>query len=116
MRRTETTWGELVDRLPELAVVPAAVAQQVVHDAKYAGYVDRQQTEVERQQRLAARRIPAEFDYAAVPQLRAEAREQLDRIRPVDVAQAARIRGITPADVAILLVSLERHDRRGGAA
>lgn len=115
LRRTETTWSDLVERLPELAAVQPAAAQQVVHDAKYAGYIERQQAEVERQQRLAARRIPADFEYAAVPQLRAEAREQLDRIRPVDVAQAARIRGITPADVAVLLVSLERCGRREGA-
>ena len=63
----------------------AEVAQQVTYDAKYAGYVARQEIDIERQQRLAARRIPANFDYQSVAHLRAEAREKLARIRPVDL-------------------------------
>jgi len=106
MVRPETTWQHLVERLPELADVPREVAEQVERDAKYAGYVARQRTEIERQRRLAARRIPADFDFHRVDHLRHEAREKLARVRPIDLAQAGRVSGITPADVAVLMVHL----------
>ena len=61
----------------------------------------------ERFQRMESRPIPAHFDYAAVPQLRAEAREKLSRVRPLNLGQASRISGISPADLAILLVYLD---------
>jgi tRNA uridine 5-carboxymethylaminomethyl modification enzyme len=80
---------------------------------KYAGYVARQQTEVDRQKRLADRRIPASFDYGRLDQLRAEAREKLSRVHPTNLAQASRISGITPADIALLMVYL---DGKGHAA
>ena len=83
------------------------MARQVTYDAKYAGYVARQQIQIARQERLAARRIPADFDFQAVEHLRAEAREKFARIRPVDLAQASRISGITPADLAVLMVRME---------
>jgi tRNA uridine 5-carboxymethylaminomethyl modification enzyme len=107
LRWTEVTWADLVGRLPELAVVDREVGRQVTYDAKYAGYVARQQIDIQRQQRLAARRIPAEFDYQGVAHLRAEAREKFARIRPLDLAQASRISGITPADLAVLLLRLK---------
>jgi tRNA uridine 5-carboxymethylaminomethyl modification enzyme len=74
---------------------------------KYSGYVARQEVEIDRQRRLCARRIPDAFDYAALGQLRAEAREKLSRVRPRDLAQAGRISGITPADLAVLMVHLD---------
>jgi tRNA uridine 5-carboxymethylaminomethyl modification enzyme len=96
-----------VEQLPELAATPPEVAEQVLWDVKYAGYVVRQQADVERQQRLADKRIPQSFDYGRLGQLRAEAREKLARVRPVNLAQASRISGITPADVALLMIHLE---------
>jgi tRNA uridine 5-carboxymethylaminomethyl modification enzyme len=107
LRRTETTWEDIVARAPQLADVPPEVARQATYDAKYAGYVARQQIDVARQQRLSARRIPADFDFAALVHLRSEAKEKLARIRPANLAQAGRISGITPADLAVLLVHLE---------
>lgn len=107
LRRPEIDWPHVVERLPSLAQVAPKVAREVVWDAKYAGYIARQEAEIERLRRLSARQIPEGFDYWAVPHLRAEAREQLARIRPVDLAQAGRISGITPADIAVLLVYLE---------
>ncbi len=106
LRRPETRWEEMVARLPELAEASPAAAAQATYDVKYAGYIARQQIDIARQERLAARRIPAAFDYRAVPHLRAEAREKLDRVRPVDLAQAARISGITPADLTVLMIHL----------
>jgi tRNA uridine 5-carboxymethylaminomethyl modification enzyme len=79
----------------------------VVLEAKYAGYIGRQGAAVERFQKLESRPIPAHFDYAAIPQLRAEAREKLGRIRPATLGQASRISGICPADLAVLVIYLE---------
>ncbi|MFO0867609.1 MAG: tRNA uridine-5-carboxymethylaminomethyl(34) synthesis enzyme MnmG [Pirellulales bacterium] len=107
LRRPEITWELLVGRAPELAEVPEDVAEQVTADVKYAGYVARQEEQVQRQQRLGEKRIPADFDYERLPQLRFEARQKLSRIRPLTLAQAGRISGITPADVALLLAHLE---------
>ena len=86
---------------------PADVVEQVVLEAKYSGYIHRQAEQVERFQRLESRPIPAHFDFAAVPQLRAEAQEKLSRIRPANLGQAGRISGISPADLAVLLIYLE---------
>jgi tRNA uridine 5-carboxymethylaminomethyl modification enzyme len=107
LRRADATWSDVAVRLPELAAVPREVADQVVCDAKYAGYVAREDLDVERQRRLADKHIPGNFDFAAISQLRAEAREKLSRVRPASLAQAARISGITPADLALVLVHLQ---------
>jgi len=111
LRRPDVRWDDVVARLPELASASGEAAAQVTYDVKYAGYVARQQIDIARQERLAARRIPAAFDYEAVPHLRAEAREKLVRVRPTDLAQAARIGGITPADLTVLMIHLETRSR-----
>ena len=107
LRRPETAWHDLCVHSPDLANVPKEVAEQVSHDIKYAGYISRQTSDVQRQVRLADKRIPASLDFSRIEHLRAEAREKLTRIRPINVAQAGRISGITPADVALLLIHLE---------
>lgn len=107
LRRPDWSWNDVVLRRPELAGVDPQVVRQVVCDQKYAGYIARQQTEVDRQARLAQKRIPARIDYTGIKHLRAEAREKLARVRPYDLAQAGRISGITPADLALLAVHLE---------
>ena len=106
LRRPEANWEALAARLPELGGVARAISRQVEYDAKYAGYIARQQVEIERQQRLEARRIPGVLDYNVIPHLRQEAREKLSRVRPADLAQAGRISGITPADIAVLMIYL----------
>ncbi len=112
LRRTEVEWADLVRMAPELAEAPPEVAEQVRHDIKYEGYVARQRAEVERQRRLADKTIPPAFDYGGIRQLRFEAREKLERIRPLNLAQAARISGITPADIALLLAHLQAKSPR----
>jgi tRNA uridine 5-carboxymethylaminomethyl modification enzyme len=106
LRRPEVSWDEIAARLPELHRVSAEAAEQVSCDVKYAGYIARQQVDVARQHRLADKRIPTSFDYDRLLHLRTEAREKLARIRPENLAQASRISGITPADIALLLVHL----------
>jgi tRNA uridine 5-carboxymethylaminomethyl modification enzyme len=107
LRRPEVQWAEVVAIQPELSAISREAAQQIVHDLKYAGYVSRQEQQVARQQRLADKRIPETFDFARIKHLRTEAREKLVRIRPVTLAQAGRISGITPADMALVLAHLE---------
>jgi tRNA uridine 5-carboxymethylaminomethyl modification enzyme len=112
LRRPESTWQDVAERLPELAEVSREVAEQVTFDVKYAGYLEREDFDVARQRRLADKRIPSGFDFAAIGQLRAEAREKLSRVQPASLAQAGRISGITPADLALVMVHLEGR-RRG---
>jgi tRNA uridine 5-carboxymethylaminomethyl modification enzyme len=112
LRRPDARWSDAAARLPALADADPQVIQQVLCDLKYAGYVSRQQTEVDRQRRLAEKRIPETFSYEGIVHLRAEAREKLARIRPRDLSQASRISGITPADVALIMVQLDSKTRR----
>ena len=86
----------------------ARVAEQVEVQAKYAGYVDRQRDEIERQRRHETTAIPAGFDFAAVSGLSAEVRLKLEKARPETLAQAMRISGVTPAAISLLLVHLKR--------
>jgi tRNA uridine 5-carboxymethylaminomethyl modification enzyme len=108
LRRTEVDWAKLRELDPALREqhVPEEVAEQVVLETKYAGYIERQAAQVERFQRLESKPIPSHFDYAAIPQLRAEAKEKLTRIRPASLGQASRISGISPADLAVLVIYL----------
>ena len=80
----------------------------MIIEAKYNGYIGRQVEQIERFRRLEDKPIPADLDYRAIPQLRAEAREKLERIRPRSLGQAGRISGISPADMATLLIQLKR--------
>jgi tRNA uridine 5-carboxymethylaminomethyl modification enzyme len=108
LRRPETDWNQLCELEPALREFnssPAAV-EQVILEARYSGYIERQAAQVERFQRLESRTIPPHFDYMAVDQLRAEAKEKLTRIRPTNLGQAGRISGISPADLAVVLMYL----------
>lgn len=107
LRRPETTWDEITTHLPELNDLPEDVVQQVVYDVKYSGYIARQQMEIDRQSRLAEKQIPDNFDYDAIGHLRTEARQKLSLIRPTTIAQASRISGITPADMALVTAYLQ---------
>jgi tRNA uridine 5-carboxymethylaminomethyl modification enzyme len=108
LKRPEFVWADAVAAAPALASVPRDVADQVERDVRYAGYVALDRERIERQRKHAQRPIPEGFDYAAVRHLRAEAQEQLARIRPRTLGQAGRVSGITPADLALVLVHLER--------
>jgi tRNA uridine 5-carboxymethylaminomethyl modification enzyme len=103
--RTEVSYRDLPGKNPEL---DAEVVQQVEIAVKYAGYIDRQETEVANLKKLEDKIIPESFDYATVPSLRLEARQKLAKIRPRTIGQAARISGVSPADASILLIWLKR--------
>jgi tRNA uridine 5-carboxymethylaminomethyl modification enzyme len=110
LRRPEVTWESLAAEIPALAALnPSAEArEQVIIEAKYAGYLVQQHTHIERTRRMESRPIPPSLDYATVPHLRAEAREKLARIAPRSIGQAARIAGISPSDLAVLMIHLAR--------
>jgi tRNA uridine 5-carboxymethylaminomethyl modification enzyme len=115
LRRPASDYA-LIQRLaPPPEPLTPAVIEQVVIEAKYAGYIAKQEQQVERARRLERRPIPTGFDYAGVIGLRNEARQQLMRFLPATVGQAGRLAGVNPADIAVLLIYLERgrgkHDK-----
>lgn len=109
LRRPETTWEQIVAMHAPLQTFAEhrQAVEQVLLEAKYAGYLQRQLQFVERLGQMEYKRIPMQFDFRGMPQLRMEAREQWAKVRPTTVGQASRVSGITAADVALLLMYLE---------
>ena len=95
----------------DLPALADDVREEVEITARYDGYIRKQEEQIARMERLESRRIPAEFDYAAVTSLRLEAAEKLSAVRPRSIGQASRISGVSPADISVLLVYLERTRR-----
>ncbi len=112
LRRTELDYTMLQSHFA-LPDIPAAVREQVEIAVKYEGYIKKQAEQVERAAKLEAKLLPADVDYENIHGLAREARQKLAKIRPLSVGQAARISGVSPADVSILLVYLEQYKRRG---
>ncbi|HMF11211.1 MAG TPA: FAD-dependent oxidoreductase, partial [Gemmataceae bacterium] len=108
LRRPEVDWAALCEIDPTLKHWDSSkeAIEQVVLETKYAGFIERQNAQIERFQRMESRAIPTHFDYSAIPQLRFEAKEKLSRVRPASIGQASRISGISPADLAVLLIYL----------
>jgi tRNA uridine 5-carboxymethylaminomethyl modification enzyme len=113
MRRPEVDWKVLARHVPAAAAVPADVASRVEIRVKYAGYIARQERHIEQLAKLETRLIPPSMDYARVIGLRNEARQKLSRFTPRSLGQALRISGITPADVTVLAIHLDRAARGG---
>ena len=113
VRRPELDYAVLAPFDPERPALPAAVTEQVEIQLKYAGYIARQERQVEEFQKAESRLLPPDLDYEAIVGLKAEARQKLAQIRPVSIGQASRISGVSPADVAVLLVWLETKSRGG---
>lgn len=107
LRRNETTWEEMCEHIPQLGQYKKTVVDQVIWDVRYEGYISRQQIQVDRQSRLAEKKIPKRFDYMGIPSLRTEAKQKLTKIRPASLDQASRISGITPADLSLVLAYLQ---------
>ena len=105
LRRPEIGYRDLPGRNADLS---EEIVQQIEIAIKYAGYINRQQLEVEKFKSLEHKQIPDAFDYSLVPSLRSEARQKLTKIRPATLGQASRISGVSPADVSILMVWLKR--------
>ena len=116
VRRPKLTYDDLAPLDPDRPALPRAVTEQVEISLKYAGYIARQQRQVEEMRRLEGRLLPEDLDYQALTGLRLEARQKLANLRPRSLGQASRISGVSPADVAALMIHLERletHDPTG---
>ncbi|MHC4429167.1 MAG: FAD-dependent oxidoreductase, partial [Planctomycetota bacterium] len=107
-RRPETSVAEIATRLGD--DVDDALVERVMTEARYEGYVTRQQAEVRRRASAESQRLPPWLDYASIPGLRAEAVEVLDRFRPATMGQAERLSGVNPADLTLLAVMIRRGD------
>ena len=108
IRRPELSYDELAPFDKARPELDGAVRRQVEISVKYAGYIKRQLKQAEEFKRLENRRIPEGIDYLSINGVRTEARQKLDRIRPASFGQASRISGVNPADIAALMVYLER--------
>ena len=108
LRRPQLHYDDLAPFDPTRPDLPADVREQVEIRVKYEGYIQRQQKQVEEFRRMESHRLPPGLDYASIQGLRLEAREKLAAVQPLDLGQAARISGVSPADIAALMIYLER--------
>ena len=109
VRRPQIGYDDLAPFDPERPELPAAVREAVEIGMKYEGYLRRQEKQVEEFQKEESRLLPPEIDYAHIEGLRVEARQKLNEIRPLSVGQASRISGVSPSDIAVLLIWLQQH-------
>jgi tRNA uridine 5-carboxymethylaminomethyl modification enzyme len=105
--RPELTYNTLAPLDPERISLSQEVIQQVEIELKYEGYIIRQKRQVEQFSKMEKRKIPSHINYDEVSSLRLEARQKLQQYRPISVGQASRLSGVTPADIAVLLVYLK---------
>ena len=110
LKRPELDYGVIERVAPADSAVPEAVAEQVTIQLKYAGYIDRQQQDIDRVQRHEAMSIPADLDFMSVDGLSNEIRQKLSESRPSNLARASRIPGVTPAALSLLLVHLKKRE------
>ena len=109
VRRPQVTYADIAPFDPDRPKLPEAVTQEVEIQLKYAGYLARQEKQVEVFRKEEATLLPPDMDYMVISGLRVEAREKLQAIRPVSIGQAGRISGVSPADIAVLLIWLEQN-------
>ena len=115
LRRPELSYADLARFDPDRPVLPAVIREQVEIRVKYAGYIDRQQRDVEQYRKLQSRPLPADLDYEQVDSLRLEARQKLNQVKPLNFGQAARISGVSPADITALMIFIETRWKEGKA-
>ena len=109
LRRPQVTYADIAPFDPDRPALPEAVTQAVEIQVKYAGYLARQEKQVAVFRAEEDRKLPKNMDYSAIAGLRLEAQEKLSAIRPISIGQAGRISGVSPADIAVLLIWLEQN-------
>jgi len=114
LRRPEINYEKLLHLPGEHQDLPEEVKEQVEIQVKYEGYIKKQQVQVEKFRRLEEKKIFGDLDYKGIRGLSVEAAEKLASIRPVSIGQAARIAGVNPADISVLMIYLEQIRRKGG--
>ena len=110
LRRPQVTYEDLAPFDPGRPQLSLAITQEVEIQVKYAGYLARQEKQIEAFRKEEQTLLPADMDYTAIAGLRMEAREKLMEIKPVSVGQAGRISGVSPADIAVLLIWLKQNE------
>ena len=108
LRRPRLSYTDLAPFDPGRPALSREIEEQVEISVKYQGYIDRQNRQVEEMRKLEDRPLPSDLDYLSIPGLRLEARQKLDKIRPLNLGQASRVSGVSPADVTALMIYLER--------
>ena len=108
LRRPQISYADLAPFDPGRKPLPESVVEQVEIGIKYEGYIKKQLAQVEQMHRLEEKKIPEDIDYKSIHGLRLEAAEKLDRIRPMNIGQAGRISGVSPADISVLLIYLQK--------
>ena len=108
LRRPQVTYEDLAPFDAQRPELPQSVTDEVEIQLKYAGYLARQEKQVAEFKKEEARLLPENLDYSAIQGLRLEARQKLQEIRPVSLGQAGRISGVSPADIAVLMIYLEQ--------
>lgn len=114
LRRPELDYAALAPLDPQREELPEDVVSTVETEIKYEGYIRRQEAEAARSVKLEDKPLPADIDYFSVKGIRIEAQQKLDKIRPVNIGQASRISGISPADISVLLIYLKTRNQKGG--
>ena len=109
LRRPNVTYEDIAPFDPGRPELPPAVTEEVQIQLKYAGYLARQEKQVEQFRKEESRLLPPDLDYEAISGLRLEARQKLSEIRPLSIGQAGRISGVSPADIAVLLIYMEQN-------
>ena len=112
IRRPELDYDKIAELDEERKTLPASVTEQVTIQIKYEGYIKRQIRQVEQFRKKEARKIPEDINYDEVKSLRIEARQKLIKFRPANIGQASRISGVSPADIAVLMVYLDAFRRK----
>ena len=112
IRRPEIGYDDIAPFDPQRPALPKAVTEEVEIQLKYAGYLLRQEKQVEEFRKEESRLLPEDLDYNAIGGLRLEARQKLAEIRPMSIGQAGRISGVSPADIAVLLIYLETNGQK----
>ena len=112
LRRPQVSYADIAPFDPDRPALPEAVTQEVEIQVKYAGYLQRQLKQVEDFRKEESRLLPADIDYESIAGLRLEARQKLGQIRPMSIGQAGRISGVSPADIAVLLIWLETNGEK----
>lgn len=116
LRRPEVTYKHLEALAPSPATLTEEMKEQVEIQVKYMGYIEKQLLQVERLEKMEKKRLPENIDYDIIHGLATEAKQKLNKVRPLSIGQASRISGVTPADLSILLVHLEHYNRVTAAA
>ena len=113
LRRPELSYADLARFDPGRPALPAVIREQVEIRIKYAGYISRQEKDVEQYRKLQSRPLPPALDYNSIDSIRLEARQKLNAVKPINFGQAARISGVSPADITALMIYIETRWKGG---